>query len=81
MDNVAGKMKIITMMSMMQLKNQTGTFLAYLKRKGVYIKYKQLGIFDMVTLGLLGEAHRSFSFRDKMKDWITKMMDSDCVTV
>jgi hypothetical protein len=30
-NNVAGKMKIDTALSMMQLKNQSGTFLTYLK--------------------------------------------------
>jgi hypothetical protein len=32
-NNVAGKMKIVTALSMMQLKNRSGTFLTYLKRK------------------------------------------------
>jgi hypothetical protein len=69
MNNIAGKMKIVTaLISMMQLRNQTGTFLTYLKRKGVHINYAQLGIFDTVMLGLIGEAHPSLSFRDEMND-------------
>jgi hypothetical protein len=42
MNNVAGKMKVNTALSMMQLKNKSGTFLAYLKLKGVHINYAQL---------------------------------------
>jgi hypothetical protein len=52
-------------------------FLTYLKRKGVYINYAQLGMFDTSTLGWIGEAHPSLSFRDKMKDRIEKMTKSD----
>jgi hypothetical protein len=39
MNDAAGKMKIITDISMMQLKNKIGMFLTYLKRKGVHINY------------------------------------------
>jgi hypothetical protein len=48
--NVAVKIKIVTALSMMQLKNQSGTFLTYLKRKGVHINYTQLGMVETVTL-------------------------------
>jgi flagellar basal body rod protein FlgG len=49
-NNVAGKIKIVTALSMMQLKNQSGNFLTYLKRKGVPINYAQLGMIETVTL-------------------------------
>jgi hypothetical protein len=62
---------------MMQLKNQTGMFLTYLKRKGVHINYAQFGVFDTVTLGWIGEAHPSLSFIDEMKDIREKMTKSD----
>jgi hypothetical protein len=55
-NNVAGKMKIVTALSMMQLKNQSGNFLTYLKRKGVHINYAQLGMVETVTLGWIGQA-------------------------
>jgi hypothetical protein len=42
MNNVSGNMRIVTALSMMQYKNQSGTFLTYLKRKGVPINYTQL---------------------------------------
>jgi hypothetical protein len=38
-NNVDGKMIFLTALSMMQLKNQSGSFLTYLKRKGVHINY------------------------------------------
>jgi hypothetical protein len=47
-------MKIVTALSMMQLKNQSGTFLTYLNRKGAHIKYAQLGIVEIFTLGWIG---------------------------
>jgi hypothetical protein len=81
MNNVAGKMKIVTALSMMQLKNQTGTFLTYLKIKGVHINYARLGTFDKVTLGWIGEVHPPFRFRDEMKDRIVKTMKSDYGTM
>jgi hypothetical protein len=49
-NNVAGKIKIGTALSIMQLKNQSGTFLTYLKRKGVHINNAQLGMVETVTL-------------------------------
>jgi hypothetical protein len=47
----SGKMIIVTNLSLAQLKTHTGTFITYLRRKGVHIIYAQLGIFDTVTLG------------------------------
>jgi hypothetical protein len=62
---------------MMQLKNQSGTFLTYLKRKGVHINYAQLGMVDTVTLGWIGQAHPSFGCRDETKERISKLMKSE----
>jgi hypothetical protein len=73
--NVAGKMKILTALSIMQLKNQSGSFLTYLKRKGVHIKYAQLGMVETVTLGWIGQAHPSFGCRDETKHRISKLME------
>jgi hypothetical protein len=67
-NNVAGKMKTVTALSMMQLKNQSGTLLTYLKRKGVHINYAQLGMVETVTLGWIGQAHPSFWCRDETKE-------------
>jgi hypothetical protein len=67
-------MKIVTALSMMQLKKQIYTFLSYLKRKGVKINYAQLGMFDTITLTWIGQAHPPLSLRYEMKHIITKMM-------
>jgi hypothetical protein len=69
-------MKIVTALSMMQLKNQSGTFLTYIKRNGVHINYAQLGIVETVTLGKIGQAHPSFGYRDETKERISKLMKS-----
>jgi hypothetical protein len=76
-NNVAGKMKIVTALSMMQLKNQSGNFLTYLNRKGVHINYAQLGMVETVTLGWIGQAHPSFGYRDETKERISKLMKSE----
>jgi hypothetical protein len=81
MNNVAVKMKIITVLSMMQLKNQSGIFLTYLKRKGAHINYAQLGMSDTVTLVWIGQAHPSLGCRDEIKERITKMMKSEYGTM
>jgi hypothetical protein len=60
-------MKIITALSMMQLKNQSGMFLTYLERKGVHINYAQLGMVEIVTLRWIGQAHPFFGCRDETK--------------
>jgi hypothetical protein len=60
-------MKIVTALSMMQMKNQSGTFLTYLNQKGVQINYSQLGMVETVTLGWIGQAHPSFGCRDENK--------------
>jgi hypothetical protein len=76
-NNVAGKLKIVTALSMMQLKNRSGTFSTYLKRKGVPINYAQLGMVETVTLGWIGQAHTSFGCRDETKERIRKLMKSE----
>jgi hypothetical protein len=62
---------------MMQLKNQSGTFLTYLNRKGVHINYSQLVMVETVTLGWIGQAHLSFGYRDETKERISKLMKSE----
>jgi hypothetical protein len=81
MNNVAGKMKIITSLSMMQLNNQSGTFLTYLKQKGVHINYAHLGMFDTVALGWIGQAHPSLGCRDEIKKIIEQMMKREYNTM
>jgi hypothetical protein len=76
-NNVAGKMKIVTALSMMQLKNQSGTFLTYLKRKGVHINCAQLGMVETVTLGWIVQAHPSCGCRYETKERISKLMKSE----
>jgi hypothetical protein len=70
-------MKIVTSLSMMQLKNQSVNFLTYLKRKGVHINYAQLGMVETVTLGWIGQAHPYFGCRDETKERISKLMKSE----
>jgi hypothetical protein len=67
-------MRIVTKLSVAQLKTHTGAFITYLRRKGVHINYAQLGIFDTVTLGWVAGAHPSYSYRDEMKDRMVKLM-------
>jgi hypothetical protein len=81
MDNVAGKMRIVTVLSMMQLKIQADTFLTYLKRKGVHIKCAQFGILVTVTLGWIGQEHPSLGCRDNIKELISKMLESEYKTM
>jgi hypothetical protein len=73
-NNVSGKMRIVTKLSLAQLKTHTGTFITYLRRKGVHINYEQLGIFDTVTLSWVAGAHPSYSYRNEMKDRMVKLM-------
>jgi hypothetical protein len=70
-------MKIVTALSMIQLKNQSGNFLTYLKRKGVHINYAQLGMVKTVTVGWIGQAQPSFGCRDETKERISKLMKSE----
>jgi hypothetical protein len=70
-------MKIVTALSMMQLKNQSGTFLTHLKRKGVHINYAQLGMVETVTLGWIGQAHPSFGYIDETKERISKLIKNE----
>jgi hypothetical protein len=67
-------MRIVTKLSLAQLKTHTVTFITYLRRKGVHTNYAQLGIFDNVTLGWVAGAHLSYSYRDEMKDRMEKLM-------
>jgi hypothetical protein len=73
-NNISRKMRIATKLSLAQLKVHTGTFIPYLRRKGVYLNYAQLGIFDTVTLGWVAGAHPSYSYRDEMKEIITNLI-------
>jgi hypothetical protein len=81
MNNVAGKMKIFTSLSMMQLKNQSGNFLTFLKRKGVHINYSHLCMVNTVTLQWIGQAHPSLLCRNGIKERIKKMMKSEYNTM
>jgi hypothetical protein len=72
--NVSGKMKIVTKLSLVQLKLTPGSFLTYLRRRGVHMNYAQLGVFDTVTLGWMAGAHPSFGYRDEMKERLSKLM-------
>jgi hypothetical protein len=76
-NNVSGKMIIINNLSLAQLKTHAGTFITYLRRKGVHINYAQLGIFDTVTLGWVAGAHPSYSYRDEMKEMMEKLMTGE----
>jgi hypothetical protein len=68
------EMKIITKISLVQLKLNTGTFLGYLRRRGVHLKYAQLWVSDTVTLGWVAGAHPSYSYRNEMKEMMSKLM-------
>jgi hypothetical protein len=70
-------MRIVTKLSLAQLKTHTGTFITYLCRQGVRINYAQLGIFDTVTLEWVAGAHPSYSYRDEMKDRMEKLMTGE----
>jgi hypothetical protein len=63
-NNVSGKMKIVTKLSLVQLKLTLGSFLTYLRRRGVHMNYAQFGVFDTVALGWVTGAHPSFSYRE-----------------
>jgi homoserine trans-succinylase len=76
-NNVSGKMKIVTKLSLTQLKLHTGTFLSYLRRRGVHLNYAQLGVFDTVTLGWAAGAHPSYSYYDEMKERMSKLMTGE----
>jgi hypothetical protein len=72
-DNVSGKMKIITKLSLVQLKLNTGTFLFYLRRRGVHLNYAQLGVFDTVTLVWVAGDHPSYNNRNEKKERMSKL--------
>jgi hypothetical protein len=75
--NVSGKMKIVTKLSLVQLKLTSGTFLTYLRRRGVHMNYAQLGVFDTVTLGWVAGAHPTFSYRKEMQEILGKFMTGE----
>jgi formate hydrogenlyase subunit 3/multisubunit Na+/H+ antiporter MnhD subunit len=61
-------MKIITKLSLVQLKLTSGTLITYLRCIGVNMRYAQLSVFDTVTLGLVAGAHLLYSYRNEMKE-------------
>jgi hypothetical protein len=46
-NNVSGKMKIVTKLSLVQLKLTLGTFPTYLRCRGVHMNYAQLVVFTL----------------------------------
>jgi hypothetical protein len=74
-------MKIVTKLSLAQIKTHTGTFITYLRRKCVHINYSQLGIFYTVTLCWVAGAHPSYIYRDEMKDRMAKLMAGEHTSV
>jgi hypothetical protein len=73
-NNVSGKMKIVTKLSLVQLKLPSGIFLTYLRRRAVHMNYAQLGVFYTVTLGWVAGAHPSCSYRNEMKEIVGKLI-------
>jgi hypothetical protein len=71
---IPGKMKIVTKLSLAQLKVHTGTFFPYLRHRGVHLNHAQLGVFDTVTLGWVAGAHPSCSYHNEMKERMSKLM-------
>jgi hypothetical protein len=65
---VSGKMQIVTKLSLFQLNLISGTFLTYIRCRGVHMNYAQLGVFVTVTLGWVAGAHPSFNYRDETKE-------------
>jgi hypothetical protein len=70
-------MKVVTKLSLAQLKLHTGTFLPYLRRRGVHLNYAQLGVFNTVTLVWVAGAHPSYNYRDEMKERMLKLMPGE----
>jgi hypothetical protein len=62
---------------LVQLKLHTGTFLSYLQRRDVHLDYAQLGVFDTVTLGWVAGTHPSYSYRNEMKERVSKLMPGE----
>jgi hypothetical protein len=67
-NNISGKMKIVTKLSLVELKLTSGKFVTYLRRRGVHMKYKELRVFDTLTLGWVAGAHPSFIYREDKRD-------------
>jgi hypothetical protein len=59
---------------LVQLKLNTGTFLSYLRLRGVHLNFAQLGVFDTITLGWVSGAHPLNSYSDEMKERMSKLM-------
>jgi hypothetical protein len=70
-------MKVVTKLSLVHLKLTSGSFLTYLRCRGVHINYAQLGVFDTVTMGWVAGAHPSSSYRDEMKEILGKLMKEE----
>jgi hypothetical protein len=70
-------MKIVTKLSLVQIKLTFGTFLTYFRYRGVHMNYAHLGVFDTVTLGWVAGAHPLFSYRDEMKERLGKLMKGE----
>jgi hypothetical protein len=45
------------------------------------MNYAQLGVFDTVTLGWVAGAHPSFSYRDEMKEILSRLMKGDHINL
>jgi hypothetical protein len=45
------------------------------------MNYAQLGVFDTVTLRWVAGAHPSFSYRDKMKERLGKLMKGEHINL
>jgi hypothetical protein len=73
-NNVSGKIIIVIKLSLVKLELNTGKILSYLRRRGVYLNYAQLGVFDTVTLGWVAGSHPWYSYRDEMKERMSKLM-------
>jgi hypothetical protein len=80
-NNVSGKMKIVTKLSLVQLKLTSGSFSTYLRRRGVHMNYAQVGVFDTVTLVWVAGAHPSFIYRDEMKERLSKLMKREHINL
>jgi hypothetical protein len=70
-------MKIVTKLSLVQVKLTPGSFLTYLRHRGAHMNYAKLGVFDTVILGLVAGAHPSFSYSDKTKERWGKLMKGE----
>jgi hypothetical protein len=70
-NNFSREMKIVIKLSLVQLNLQPGHSLC------THMNYAQLDVFDRLTLGWVGGAHPSCSYRDGMKERLGKLMDGE----